>query len=87
MGGAGTGTSQRSEVTSIVALHCLSLLASLASPPEKVEWGKEERERCVEEKGGESGSGTQNQPTHDACRETRESVGVGEKMEVTATIP
>lgn len=41
----------------------------------------------VEEEKKGDGNGTRSQSTHDACTEMRESVGVGEKMEVTATIP
>lgn len=53
MGGAGAGTSRRSEVTSVVVLHCLSLLglpgvSTRGGGIEEV--GK--REGCVEEEGG-----------------------------------
>lgn len=84
MRGAGAGTSQRLEVTSVVPLHCLSLLASLASPPEKLERRRGEREEYVEEEGRGAEVGL----SRHMMRVVRPGrAWESEKMEVTATIP
>lgn len=61
----------------VCSASALSVALGLPGVPTR-EVGKEEGGKRGVCGGGGKGSGSGTQPTHDACSETRESVGVGE---------